>query len=146
RPRVRRFRPMISWIQKYFQHHFKTIFALLLGVTIISFIFTIGAAPGIGRADRRVIERQFFGYNLSLQDDQQRLARDAELSASLNPPYGYSNLQDYAFARAATLYLADQWHIPAATDAELAEKVKTLRMFAGTDGQFDAKAYATFRD
>ena len=23
---------MISWIQRYFQHHFKTIFAVLLGV------------------------------------------------------------------------------------------------------------------
>ena len=52
---------MISWIQKYFQHHFKTIFAVLLAVTIISFIFTIGAAPGIGQADRRVTERRVFG-------------------------------------------------------------------------------------
>jgi len=50
---------MISWIQRYFQHHFKTIFAVLLAVTIISFIFTIGASPGIGRGDRRVIDRQF---------------------------------------------------------------------------------------
>ena len=39
---------MISWIQRYFQHHFRTIFTVLLGVTIISFIFTIGAAPGLG--------------------------------------------------------------------------------------------------
>ena len=35
---------MISWIQKYFQHHFRVIFAVLLGVVIIAFVFTIGAA------------------------------------------------------------------------------------------------------
>jgi peptidyl-prolyl cis-trans isomerase D len=40
---------MISWIQRTFQHHFRTIFAILLALTIISFIFTIGASPGIGR-------------------------------------------------------------------------------------------------
>ena len=68
---------MISWIQRYFQSHFKVIFAVLLGVLIISFVFTIGAAPGIGRADRQVVEQHFFGYNLGLQTDQQRLMGDA---------------------------------------------------------------------
>ena len=41
---------MISWIQRSFQQHFRIIFGILLAVTIISFIFTIGASPGIGRA------------------------------------------------------------------------------------------------
>jgi peptidyl-prolyl cis-trans isomerase D len=141
---------MISWIQRYFQHHFRTIFAVLLGLIIISFVFTIGAAPGIGRADRRMIERHFFGYNLGLQSDQQRLMGDAGLSANLRVG-AFGNLdneqiQNYAFQRAATLYLADQWHVPAATPAEIEAQVKTLRMFAGQDGQFDAKAYQTFRD
>ncbi len=141
---------MITWIQKYFQHHFKTIFAVLLAVTIISFIFTIGASPGIGRGDRRVIDRQFFGYNLSLQEDQQRLMGDASLSANLQlGSFGGidpEQIQNYAFQRAATLHLADEWHIPASTPAEVTEHIKTLRLFAGQDGQFDAKAYATFRD
>src|SRR5215510_2297639 len=141
---------MISWIQRYFQHHFKTIFAVLLDGTIISFIFTIGASPGIGRADRRTIDRYFFGYNLNLQSDQQRLMGDAGLSANLRMGM-FGNLdgeqiQNYAFQRAATLHLADEWHIPAATPAEIEKQVKTLRMFAGADGQFDAKAYQTFRD
>src|SRR5262245_56385946 len=77
------FRAMISWIQKYFQHHFKTVFAILLAVTIVSFIMTIGAAPGIGRADRRAIDRNFFGYNLNRADDQHRLGGDASISADL---------------------------------------------------------------
>jgi peptidyl-prolyl cis-trans isomerase D len=140
---------MISWIQKYFQHHFKTVFAVLLAVTIISFIFTIGASPGIRGSDRRVLERQFFNYNLSLPDDQARLFGDAQLSASLTiGSYGLDQdqLQNYAFTRAAALHLADQWHIPAGSPAEIADLIKNLRAFTGPDGQFDPKAYATFRD
>ena len=141
---------MISWIQRYFQHHFKTIFAVLLAVTIISFIFTIGASPGIGRGDRRVIDREFFGYNLSLQDESQRLMGDASLSANLQlgtaSDLDAEQIQNYAFQRAATIALADQWHIPASSTAEIADMIRTLRLFAGQDGQFDPKAYATFRD
>ncbi len=141
---------MISWIQRYFQNHFKVIFAVLLGIIIISFVFTIGAAPGIGNADRRMVDRYFFGYNLSLQRDQEKLMGDASLSANLRVgAYGgldAAQIQNYAFQRAATLHLADQWSIPAATPAEVEAQIKTLRMFAGQDGQFDAKAYQTFRD
>ena len=142
---------MITWIQKYFQHHFKTVFAVLLAVTIIAFVFTIGAAPGLGSADRRAAaDRPFFSYNLSLQSDQERLMGDAGLSANLRVgAFGQldgEQIQNYAFQRAATLHLADAWHIPAPTTAEITDQIKTLRMFAGQDGQFDAKAYQTFRD
>lgn len=142
---------MISWIQRYFQHHFKIIFAGLLGVIIIAFVFTIGAAPGIGTADRAsAVDRFFFGYNLSLQSDQQRLMGDAGLSANLRvgafAQLDGEQIQNYAFQRAATLHLADEWQIPAATPAEITEQIKTLRMFAGPDGQFDPKSYQKFRD
>ncbi len=141
---------MISWIQKYFQLHFRIIFGILLAVVIISFVFTIGASPGIGSADRRAIDREFFGYNLSRADDQQRLMGDAQLSVGLQ--FGaFSGLepeqvQNFAFHRAASLHLADQWHIPAATPDEITKAIKNLRIFTGQDGQFDAKAYSTFRD
>jgi len=141
---------MITWVQRYFQRHFQVLFVLLLGVIIVSFVFTIGAAPGIGQADRRMIDREFFGYNLSLADDQQRLAGDASVSADLQLG-GFSGLnseqlQNYAFQRAATLHLADQWHIPQATEAEITDAIKQLQMFTGPDGQFDANAYQRFRD
>jgi peptidyl-prolyl cis-trans isomerase D len=142
---------MISWIQKYFQHHFRTIFAVLLAVIIISFVFTIGAAPGIGQGDRRVRERQFFSYNLNQADDQRRLVGDASVSADLQLG-GFSGLnqdqlQNYAFQRAATLHLANEWHVPAATTAEVTEAIKGLRMFINpSTGGFDAKAYENFRD
>lgn len=75
---------------------------------------------------------------------------DAGLSANLRVgAFGQldgEQIQNYAFQRAATLHLADAWHIPAPTTAEITDQIKTLRMFAGQDGQFDAKAYQTFRD
>jgi peptidyl-prolyl cis-trans isomerase D len=141
---------MITWIQKYFQHHFRAIFAVLLALIIVSFVFTIGASGGLGQGERRMVDRHFFGYNLGLQQDQQRLMGDAGLSANLQMgAFGgleAEQIQNYAFQRAATLHLADEWHIPASSTAEITEHIKTLRMFAGQDGQFDAKAYATFRD
>ncbi len=137
---------MISWIQKTFQHHFKAIFSVLLALIIVSFVFTIGASGGFGTTERRLVDRPFFGYNLSLQKDAQRLTGSAEISFSLNPSYEYQGLEDYAFQRAAKLHLADQWHIPASTDNEIKDAVTKLRAFAGQDGQFDAKAYTNFRD
>ena len=41
---------MITWIQKYFQHHFRTIFGVLLALIIVSFVFitnTSGASDPI---------------------------------------------------------------------------------------------------
>ena len=148
RPSVPSFPPMISWIQRTFQHHFKSVFIVLLGMTIIAFIFTIGASGGIGRADRATIKREFFGYNLGSQSDQQRLIGDAGLSANLQIGYSPENeqVQSYAFQRVASLHLADELHLPAATTEEIAAHIKTLRGFAGQDGQFDPKRYATFRD
>ena len=142
---------MISWIQRYFQHHFRAIFAVLLALIIVSFVFTIGAQGGaMGRADRQLVDRHFFGYNLSLQSDQERLMGDAGLSANLRvgmfAQLDGDQIRNYAFQRAATLHLADQWHIPQATPAEITEQIKKLRMFSGPDGQFDAKSYQTFRD
>lgn len=141
---------MISWIQRYFQHHFKTVFAVLLGVIIIAFVFTIGAAPGIGNAERRLVDREFFGYNLGLERDQQRLMGDAALSANLRVgAFGGldgEQIQNYAFHRAAALHLADEWHIPPATDAEIKKHIEGLRAFAGQDNKFDSAQYTRFRD
>ena len=140
---------MISWIQRTFQHHFRTIFAVLLGLLIISFVVTYAPSSGIGRADHQVQTRPFFGLNLASQEDQSRIAGDAALSVNLQAGYmGLENdqLQQYALQRFAALHMADELHVPAPTADELAGMVKTLRAFAGDDGQFDAKRYATFRD
>ena len=140
---------MISWIQKTFQHHFRVIFALILISTIISFIIAFGPGSNLGRGDHRTITREFFGYNLGSQEDQARLVGDAGLSVNLQTGYNSlegADLQNYAFQRVAALALADQLHVPASTQQEIADYIKGLRIFAGEDGQFDAKRYGTFRD
>ncbi len=139
---------MISWIQRYFQHHFRIIFAVLLVGIIIAFVFTIGAAPGIGRAERQAIERRVFGYNLGSAEDQERLFGDAALSAQLQTGYspGEAEMQQYGLQRAATLVLADELNIPETAENEVVEHIKTLRIFSGQDGQFDAQRYALFTD
>jgi peptidyl-prolyl cis-trans isomerase D len=141
---------MISWIQRTFQHHFKLVFGILLAVTIISFIMTIGAAPGIGRAgDRRAATRDFFGRNLGSQGDAQRIMDDAAISVEFQLG-GLGGLQEdqlrnYGLQRVAALNLADSLGIPVPGPQEFTDYIKSLRIFAGQNGQFDPQRYDAFR-
>jgi peptidyl-prolyl cis-trans isomerase D len=140
---------MISWIQRNFQRHFRTIFALILGVMIVSFIFTIGSTPGIGHSDsNRTRSKPFFGYNLESTDDQHRVFGDAALSVYLRyrvPVNDMARLEPYALQRTASLALADQLHIPAPSEDVLADYIKTMGAFANANGEFDPNLYSTFR-
>lgn len=143
---------MISWIQRTFQHHFKFIFGIILAATIISFVVTIGAQGGVGRADRRVLTRDFFGHNLGSPTaptaDYQRIVDNARLSAELQVGSGgidEEQLSSYALQRIAGLHFADELHLPAATPTEMEGFIRNLRIFAGDNGQFDATKYANFR-
>ena len=140
---------MISWTQRTLQQHFRVIFVVLLVMTIIAFVFTIGAAPGLGDASTKALDRPFYGLNLGNQEDQKRLFSDAGLSVFLQagfPALGGEQLQAYALQRHAALHLADQLHVPGPSGADLIDYVKTLRVFAGENGVFDPARYAQFRD
>jgi peptidyl-prolyl cis-trans isomerase D len=140
---------MISWIQRTFQHHFRIIFGVLLAVTIVSFIVTIGAGSGIGRPDRTVSDRDFFGHNLASQADVSQLERDAVLSIELQglgSGIDEEQVKSYSLTRAAALYVADQLHLPPASPTEVQNLIRTLRAFAGPDGQFDVQRYDIFRN
>ena len=52
---------MISWIQRYFQHHFRLIFAGMLLIMAVPLIWVFNASSGMGHTDRRMIDREFFG-------------------------------------------------------------------------------------
>ncbi len=140
---------MISWIQNTFQKHFRLIFLALLAVLIVSFIFTIGATPGIGQAGSKIRSRDFFDANLSSPEAQQRIFGDASLSVFLQAGYSAlqeDQLQSYALQRYAGLHLADQLNLPAPDSTQLGVFIRDLRVFAGPNGQFDPAAYARFRD
>jgi len=139
---------MISWIQRTFQHHFRLIFAVLLVGMVIPFIFTIGSTPGIGRAERSASGRDFFGHNLLSPSQTQALMNDTRLSAELQYTSNVSadQLQYYMFQRVAAQHLADELHLPAPSSEDIAAFIKTLRIFAGADGQFDVTHYNAFRN
>ena len=139
---------MISWIQKYFQRHFRTIFAVMLIIMVVPLIWVFNPSSGTRGSDHNFVERHVFGYNLSSQQDSSRLFNDASLSGQLQsgyPPEG-ADLQNYAFQRAASLALADQLHLPQPSTQEITDFIKKLRVFSGQDGQFDPARYASFRD
>ncbi len=140
---------MISWIQQTFQQHFRVVFMVLLAAVVISFVFVIGASPGLGHGDRAVAKQEFFGLNLASAEDARRFQQDAAISVELQ--YGFSGfapeqIQQFAMIRQASLFLANQLHVPAPTENELKEAIQKLRYFMGPNGQFDATKYNTFRE
>lgn len=139
---------MITWIQKTFQQHFRIVFAVLLGLIIVSFVFITNASSGFGHAETQVRKVPFFDLNLGSKDDAQRLATEAGLAVELQ--YGVradnsEQFQEFSLNRYAALYLANQLHVPGPSDAELTAYIRTLRAFLGPDGTFDAKRYEEFR-
>ncbi len=138
---------MISWIQRSFQHHFRIIFAVLLIGMVIPFIFTIGSTPGVGRAEHKSADRDFFGHNLMSREDTAQLAGDTRISAELQGADASADqIQFYMLQRAAAKHLADELHLPEPTPTDITSFIKTLRLFAGPDGQFDVSKYDEFRN
>lgn len=124
----------------------------LLIVIIISFVFVTNASSGLGQGGgRKLAPRPFFGLDLNKAEDMRALASDAQLSIYLryNPQreVSESQLLQYAQARRASLYLADQLGLPVPSDEDLIEHIRSLRLFASPmSGEFDPKLYADFTD
>lgn len=139
---------MITWIQTYFQKHFRTIFAVLLGVIIISFVFGINASGGFGRADRQAAARLFFGHNLSNEQETSRFMRDGSYSAQLKgeSQADEGSIQQYSLSRVAGLTLADELHLPVPSEKAVAAYIATLPAFQDQQGGFDQKRYSNFAD
>ena len=80
-------------------------------------------------------------------EENGRLEQDARLSATLRYGGGVSaeQMEFYKFQRIAALHLADEMHIPQTGDEELKKFILGLRLFQGTDGQFDSSRYDSFR-
>ena len=141
---------MISWIQITFEKHTKVFLAFLLIVITVPFVFTIGAAPGIGRGERRIVKREFFGYNIVNPGEQRRLFTDAQISLELRPEAaqsaGVNNLERFSYMRTAGLDLANRYRIPQPTTAQRTQFLTALSAFKDDQGQFDSSRYNQFRD
>ncbi|WP_269526404.1 SurA N-terminal domain-containing protein [Coraliomargarita parva] len=140
---------MISWIQKHLIRHGRWIFLCLLGIVIVAFVFTIGNTPGCTTNRSAYREQKFYEYDLNSQRDMQLLSQKASMSQLLRtgrPVQNEQQFQNELMSRIALLHLADEIGIPAPSQAELTEFIKTRRAFAGPDGTFSADAYTSFVD
>ncbi|HEY0864912.1 MAG TPA: hypothetical protein VGD97_12475 [Lacunisphaera sp.] len=141
---------MISWIQRYFQKHFRLVFAIILIAVAVPMVFIYSASGGTG-GDRsgKLLERSFFGYNLGNAEQTRRIFSDATWSIRLKAGYDAlqgDQVQQYALQRIAGLALADQLHLPVPTADQVAKVVTTLRAFQNEQGQFDQARYTQFGD
>jgi len=141
---------MISWIQKYFQKHFRLVFlAVLIAIGLPMVVIYSSSGSGAGAGDIKVLERPFFHVNLANQEQARRVFSDGELSGYLRAGYGAlqgGQLQQYSLQRVAGLALADELHLPLPSAADVAKYVPTLRAFQNQQGQFDQSIYTRFAD
>lgn len=140
---------MISWIQRYFQKHFRLVFIVVLIAIGLPMVVIYSAGGSGGNHSIKAMERPFFNINLDNPEQNQRMLRDAELSVLLR--VGYPALQptqvrQYGLQRVAGLALAEELHLPAPSADQISKLVPTLRAFQNQEGQFDPAAYSRFGD
>ncbi|MDR3317615.1 MAG: hypothetical protein LBS71_02305 [Puniceicoccales bacterium] len=133
---------MISFLQKVLQKHHKWLFSILLIIVTISFVFTVGSSPGIGRNTHGKLKK-FFGCDLSSQKDIVQLQKEIELSAQLQQIFiRMERLESYALlSRLTVLKLANDFSIPLPNETVLKRFVERYPLFAGEDRQFNAHKY-----
>ena len=138
---------MISWLQTNLQKHFRFLFIILLGVVIVAFVFTIGAAPGIGDGRQNIPNLRFFDVELTTESQREQFFNEAYYSSLLSgAPMSQEQLNQYAFNRAAALHLANIHNLPGPNMEQLTNHIQELGMFIGPDQAFSRDAYSRFRD
>lgn len=141
---------MISWIQRYFQKHFRLVFAVILIAVALPMVVIYSSSGGGGRnGASKLLERPFFGHNLGNTEEARRIFNDATWSVRLKAGYDAlqsDQLQQYALQRVAGLALADQLHLPIPTADQVTKSITTLRAFQNEQGQFDQARYTQFAD
>jgi len=140
---------MISWIQKYFQKHFKFVFLLVLLAIGLPMVVIYSSSGGGHTENIKMLDRPFFGVNLDNPEHMRRISLDSELSVFLRvgyPALQAAQLKQYALQRVAGLALADQLHLPTPTPDQVSKYILTLRAFQNEQGQFDQSAYTRFSD
>ena len=123
---------MISWLQTNLQKHFRFLFIILLGVVIVAFVFTIGAAPGIGDGRQNIPNLRFFDVELTTESQRQKFFNEAYYSSLLSgTPMSQDQLNQYAFNRAAALHLANIHNLPGPNTEQLTSHIQELGIFHG---------------
>lgn len=132
---------MITALQRFLQRHSRWLFAGLLVIIIIPFVFTIGAAPGIGNG-KKLPKRSFFGLNLNSQPQMESLQRRTALGLYYENAMAVP-MDSAMLTRASWLWMADRLQIPEPTPSQLTAFIHTRPAFQ-IDQQFSEDRYRQF--
>lgn len=136
---------MITALQNFFLKHNKWLFGGLLVVIIVTFVLTIGPQSIFdGHSSNRVESINYYGYDLTSDQDRRAMSYTAEISAILHPELQLrqQQLNDYAYMRVAGLGIAAQLGVPEPDSESLSDYIETLLIFADpATGEFSAATY-----
>ncbi len=137
---------MISWIQNTLEKHLKWLFLGLLCVIIVAFVFTIGAAPGLGEPETELHKRDFYGYNLNSLPQMEHLQQGVMMTQllNLNPGMNQQTMELMLLSRAVLLHLAKTLEVPAPNEEALRKYIETRPLFQSPSGKFEELQYQNF--
>jgi len=138
---------MITWLQRVLMKNGRWIFSILLVIIIVAFVFTINVAGGMGTS-REGEAQKFYGVNFSSSKEVRALQREVELSNWLStgrPPAQAADIMELV-RRVSLRHLADSLHLPAPTEAQKVEFIRSRPLFRGPEGRFSQDAYQRFLD
>ncbi|MDR1458554.1 MAG: peptidyl-prolyl cis-trans isomerase [Puniceicoccales bacterium] len=133
---------MISRLERLLQKHNRWFFPALLFIVIVSFVFTGGSFPNIGRWKHN--HKIFFGYDLSSSRDTKDLMDETRISVLLNGRFDIlylGGLHSEALMRAIKIYMANKIKIPMPDKKNLDDFVEKYKTFCDKDGKFNPSAY-----
>ncbi|MDR2628697.1 MAG: hypothetical protein LBC30_01745 [Puniceicoccales bacterium] len=88
---------MISLLERILQKHIKWLFSILVIIVTISFVFTVGSSPGIGR-NAHEQKKKVFGCDLTSQREIAQWMQEIELGLQLQNIFiGLFQLKEYVF-------------------------------------------------
>ncbi|MDR0646912.1 MAG: peptidyl-prolyl cis-trans isomerase [Puniceicoccales bacterium] len=135
---------MLSGIQLFLEKNRRWLFALLLIVIVIPFVFTIGSMPGLGYGKKKV-GAQFWGYDLGDPKQMEQIVRDGALSIALQTGSEENawmeSAQGYAFYRLFLLHIARVVGLPDPIEDELHQFIKTRLLFLDENKAFQPQLY-----
>lgn len=139
---------MITWLQRALMKNGKWVFSILLVIVIVSFVFTINVAGGMGSSRDRSGPQMFYGVNFASAREMRDLQFEVELSQWLST--GRQAMQGLEIGdltrRVALRHLADTLGLPGPTAEQKATFIRSRPLFRGPQGNFSQDAYQAFLD
>lgn len=130
---------MITALQRFLNRHRRWLFAALLAVVVLPFVFTIGASPGIVSGGK---SKKIFGKNISSQEDLDALRREAVLGLYVDG-IATASLEEAILAREAWDWVVRCLQVPQ-PDREILRDYVRSRPGLQEEGEFSRRRYRNF--